>query len=175
MLLKTAITVISFGIHSPNFEHLPITSDVYRVVSATSTTLNREPREISYAGTALLPTTFIGNAMPSVTSWGMPVQATSPVNSIHLAFESVGVSRVEGDHLLTLAKGILAEMKYFDVVITPSIVHDPEENSSYLTLRLHVDADFESTLKLDSCLTKELVARTNLLPEKLSFAVYELG
>lgn len=174
MFLQTAITVISFGVHGADLGHYPVTTDVYKVVAATSMPVNSESKEPTFVGGAVIPTTFIGNAMPTMTTWGMALPALAPVNSLHLAFDRVGVNRVDGDQLLSLAKGILAEMKYFDVKVTPSVVNDPEENVSYLTLRLHVDADFESTLKLDSLLTRELVARTDLLPENLSFAVYEL-
>lgn len=174
MFLQTAITVISFGVHGANLDYYPLTTDVYKVVTATSMPVSSESKETLFVGGAVIPTTFIGNAMPTMTTWGMALQAVAPVNSLHLAFDRVGVNRTDGDQLLGLAKGILAEMKYFDIKVTPSIVNDPEENASYLTLRLHIDADFDTTLKLDSILTRELVSRTESLPEKLSFAVYEL-
>lgn len=175
MLLETAITVISLGVQSPNFEHYQATRDVYKMAAAATMPAINESIEKSFVSSMATPTTFIGTAMPTMTTWNVALQAaTPPINSIHIAFDKVGINRAEGDQLLVLAKGILAEMNYADTKVTSSIVNDPEENESYLTLRLHVDADFDTSLKLDSILTRELVSRTESLPEKLSFAVYEL-
>lgn len=175
MFLQTAITVISFGVHGANLDHYPVTTDVYKVVSATSMPVNNESREISFIGTAVIPTTFIGNAMPTMTSWDMSLQAVTPVNSMHLAFDRVGVSRIEGDQLLNLAKGILAEMNYSGIKVSPTLVTDPEESATYLTVCLHVNVTFEESLILDSKLTRELIYRTDSIPDNLSFAVYEIG
>lgn len=175
MLLETAITVISLGVQIPNNEYYQATRDIYKMVVATTMPSKNEPIEKSFIGNFATSTAFFGNAIPTITTWNMTLQAlVPPVNSIHVAFDKVGINRAEGDQLLILAKGILAEMKYAETKVTSSIVNDPEENVSYLTLRLHLDADFETTLKLDSILTRELVSRTESLPEKLSFAVYEL-
>ena len=175
MLLETAITIISFGIHDLNFDHYPITSDVYKVVTVTSMPVKNESSKIGSVGSLTIPTSFINKAIPSMPKWDMVLQAVAPVSNVHLAFERAGINRSEGDHLLNLAKGILAEMKYSDVKATPSLVTDPEENATYLTICLHVNATFEESLALDSKLTRELVYRTDKIPENLSFAVYDIG
>lgn len=175
MLLETAITVISLGVQIPNFEHYQATRDVYKMVATTSMPANNESREAPFAGGGVIPTTFIGNTMPTITTWGMVLQTFAPVNTLHIAFDKAEIKREIGDYLLSMAKGVLIEMKYPSVDVRPSLVSDPEENAVYLTLCLHINATFEESLALDSKLTKELISREINMPENLSFAVYDIG
>lgn len=168
-LKAAAFTVISFNAHGADINQNPVTNDVYKIISSVNM-----PAPKMFSDKASLATPFIGNVLPT-TTWGIVQQTLIPENSIHLALDSIGISRVVGDKLLNLAKGILAELNYQNVKVLPSLVRDPEENASYLTLCLHVNTTFEESLALDSKLTRELISRNVNLPENLSFAVYDLG
>ncbi|ADI28526.1 hypothetical protein [Methylotenera versatilis] len=96
-------------------------------------------------------------------------------DAIQLAFDQVGVERANGNQLINLGKGILAEMSYKDIVVAPSLVEDPEEDSISLTIRFMLNVSFEESLVLDTKLTKEMINRANDTPDNLLFAVYPMG
>lgn len=178
-LEAAAFTVISLGIHDANLDQHLKTSDVYKVGISISPPRHREAGgfvSVGYAYTTALPISFVGNALANFTTWNMGSNALAVAmdSDIHLAFDNVGIDRNVGDKFLDLAKGILAELNYPNIKVTPSFARDPEENASYLTLCLHVNASFEESLALDSKLTRELVYRTDNIPENLTFAVYEM-
>ncbi|MEQ1638739.1 MAG: hypothetical protein ABL903_18930 [Methylococcales bacterium] len=174
-LKAAAFTVISFNAHGAEIDQNPITSDVYKVIASVNTPALSAFNETSPVNQTFHVAPFLGNALPTLTTWGIVQQAFTPVNSIQLALDSIGISRAIGSQLLSMAKGILAELNYSEVKVSTSLVRDPEENVSYLTLCLHVNATFEESLALDSKLTKELISRAVNIPENLSFAVYDIG
>ena len=57
--------------------------------------------------------------------------------------------------------------------IVPIIANDSEEGSSYLTVRLMVNASMDKAFELDDALTRGLIASFPKLPVRLSFTVYE--
>ena len=165
-LEAAAFTVISFVSNTTAFNDNS-TRNIYKpelqekrieLTKATST-------QIKIFGSAEAPSLVIGKVF---------YEFPSP-NPIHLAFNEAGISQNDGDAFLNIAKGILAEMRYPVKKVTPQLINDPEENSFYLNLKIHVEATFEDTLMLDSLLTKILLSRIDQLPEKLSFSVYEIG
>lgn len=174
-LKAAAFTVISFNAHGAEIDQNPITSDVYKVITSINTPVQRAFNETSQVNQTLHVAPFLGNTIPTLTTWGIVQQTVAPENSINLALDSAGINRTIGNQLLNIAKGILAELKYSEVKVSPSLVRDPEEDASYLTICLHVDVTFEESLVLDSKLTKELISRTVNIPENLSFAVYDIG
>lgn len=174
-LKAAAFTVISFSAHGANIDPNPITSDVYEVITSINLPALKGAAEGAPLGQTSNVIPFVGNALPTITTWNMFQGTVTPESSLQLAFDNVGVNRVVGNQLLSMAKGILAEMNYSHVEVVPSLVKDPEENASYLTLCLHVNATFEESLALDSKLTNELISRSVNMPENLSFAVYDIG
>lgn len=176
MFLEAAtFTIISLGINDAKLDNHLITGDVFKLDKSANIIATSGVGIFPFGGQiSNIPTTFIDNVSPSFTTWGMGLQISNPVNEIHLAFEKVGINRDVGDKFLFIAKGILAELNYPNIKVNPLLIRDPEENSSYLTLRLHVNTSFEESLALDSKLTRELVHRTTNIPENLSFAVYEM-
>jgi hypothetical protein len=169
-LKAAAFTVISFNAHGAEIDQNPITSDVYKVIASVNTPVLSAFNETSPVNQTFHVAPFLGNALPTLTTWGIVQQAFTPVNSIQLALDSIRVSRAIGSQLLSMA-----ELNYSEVEVSTSLVRDPEENVSYLTLCLHVNATFEESLALDSKLTKELISRAVNIPENLSFAVYDIG
>ncbi len=168
-LEAAAFTVISFGLPSTYLDQPLKTGDVYKVNVLNSTPVQNKFLPVK---TATMPAAFIGSVAPTVTTWGMWQQA---IGDVHRAFDEVGINRVVGDQLISLAKGVLAEMNHPSIKVIPSLVIDPEENATYLTICLHVNTTFEESLALDSKLTRELVDRADNMPENLSFAVYDIG
>lgn len=164
-LLGTAatFTVISFAMQGVDLDQPFQTKDVYKM-----------PINISFPhamdASHGLPT-FVSEPQNTITTWHLNPQKSD----LNVAFNSSGVNESLGNRLLGMAKGILAEMNYVSVKVKPTLVRDPEENATYLTVRLYVNATFEESLELDSKLTSELIQRTDSLPENLSFAVYDLG
>lgn len=152
------ITVISFVMQGA-----ALNNDVYKMPASI-------PVPHAMDDSLALPT-FVNGPQDTITTW-----KPNPLKSdLGIAFNSSGVNENLGNHILNMAKGILAEMNYSDVKVKPTLVRDPEENATYLTLRLYVNATFEESLELDSKLTSELIQRTDSLPENLSFAVYDIG
>lgn len=137
------------------------------------------------------PTRIISVRAPSLPRYtfedggfGVSVFSTSPPtdrNAISLsddlamgrAFDAIGLLRNEGFVFLNKAKEILESESFSCTATVPCISSDLEEDTKYLTVRLHANVSFEKSLELDSFLTKKLVASFARLPERLSFAVYE--
>lgn len=164
-LLGTAatFTVISFAIQGIGLSQPSQTKNVYKMPIST-------------------PVPHAIDAYPDFTTLVIKPQNTLTTCNINpqksdlsVAFSSSGVNEDLGNRLLGMAKGILAEMNYVGVKVKPTLVRDPEENATYLTVRLYVNATFDESLELDSRLTSELIQRTDSLPENLSFAVYDIG
>ena len=167
IIVAPAFTVISFG----SFGQSHQINDVYRFPIDTSA-LN----SMSLASTMpTMPQSFISNPLNTYTAWHSITLIPQARSEVSIALNQCGVDETIGNDLLNMAKGILAEMSYADIKVVPVLVTDPEENATYLTLRLYVNATFEESLQLDSKLTSELIQRTNGLPENLSFAVYDIG
>lgn len=164
-LLGTAatFTVISFAIQGIGLSQPSQTKNVYKMPISIP---------VPHAIDAYLDfTTFVIKPQNTLTTWNINPQKSD----LSVAFSSSGVNEDLGNRLLGMAKGILAEMNYVGVKVKPTLVRDPEENATYLTVRLYVNATFEESLELDSRLTSELIQRTDSLPENLSFAVYDIG
>lgn len=164
-LLGTAatFTVISFAIQGIGLSQPSQTKNVYKMPISIP---------VPHAIDAYLDfTTFVIKPQNTLTTWNINPQKSD----LSVAFSSSGVNEDLGNRLLGMAKGILAEMNYVGIKVKPTLVRDPEENATYLTVRLYVNATFEESLELDSRLTSELIQRTDSLPENLSFAVYDIG
>ncbi len=157
-------TVISFVMQGIDLDQAyPQTKDVYKMPISI-------PVPHAMDASLALPT-FVNRPQNTFTTWNPNPQKSD----LSVAFNSSGVNEDLGNRLLGMAKGILAEMNYTNVKVRPTLVRDPEENTTYLTVRLYVNATFEESLELDSKLTRELIQRTDSLPENLSFAVYDVG
>lgn len=164
-LLGTAatFTVISFAIQGIGLSQPSQTKNVYKMPISIP---------VPHAIDAYLDfTTFVIKPQNTLTTWNINPQKSD----LSVAFSSSGVNEDLGNRLLGMAKGILAEMNYVGIKVKPTLVRDPEENATYLTVRLYVNATFEESLELDSRLTSELIQRTDSLPENLSFTVYDIG
>lgn len=156
-------TVISFFMQGIDLDQSCQTKDVYKMPTDK---LVPHAMDASHG----LPT-FVSEPQNTFTTWHLNPQKSD----LSVAFNSSGVNEDLGNRLLGMAKGILAEMNYTDVKVKPTSVRDPEENATYLTVRLYVNATFEESLELDSKLTNELIQRTDRLPQNLSFAVYDIS
>jgi hypothetical protein len=159
----TAITVISFVMQGVDLNQSVQTKDVYEMP------INKFAPQAMNASQGL--PTFVSEPQNTFSTWHLVPQKSD----LSIAFNSCGVNEGLGTHLLGMAKGILAEMNYSNVKVKPTLVRDPEEDATYLTVRLYVNATFEESLELDSKLTSELIHRTDRLPQNLSFAVYDIG
>lgn len=166
-LTVPAFTLISFGALGQTQQ----INDVYRFPVETSLPSGMNTDSVI----PTIPLSFISNPLHTYTAWHSIALIPQVKGEVSLAFSRCGVDEAIGNGLLNMAKGILAEMSYADIKVEPVLVTDPEENATYLTLRLYVNATFEESLQLDSKLTSELIQRTDSLPENLSFAVYDLG
>lgn len=170
-LAAPAFTLISFGAHGACLDHTPQISEVYRLPLETSA-----PNSMSHVSAMpTIPQSFISNPLSTYTVWHLITQPLPVRNEVSVALNQCGVDEAIGNDLLNMAKGILAEMNHANVKVAPVLVTDPEENATYLTLRLYVHATFEESLQLDSKLTSELIQRVGILPESLSFSVYDIG
>jgi hypothetical protein len=89
------------------------------------------------------------------------------------AFHEIDLDYPQGITLIRKAEEILSEANFSKVSIVPALARDLEEDVTYLTLQLHVDADFETAMKLDFLLTEKLISAFRNIPTNLSFAVYE--
>lgn len=155
------LTVISFVVQGIDLDQS--SQDVYKMPISI-------PVPHAIDASLALPT-FVNRPKNTFTTWSLNPQKSD----LSVAFNSCGINEDLGNRLLGMAKGILAEMNYASVKVKPILVRDPEENATYLTVRLYVNATFEESLELDSKLTSELIQRTDSLPENLSFAVYDIG
>lgn len=97
------------------------------------------------------------------------------VNPIDSALIRAGISLEDGNKVLLIAKDILAEMNFPAIRMTPELINDPDEDVEYLNIKLHINASFEQALELDSALTRNLLSRVENLPERVTFAVYDIG
>lgn len=88
-------------------------------------------------------------------------------------FHKIGLPEKDGLALLLRAKEILGAANFPCAKVIPIVANDPEEEMSYLTLRLYVNASMEKAFELDSALTKDLISSFAKLPVRLSFSVYE--
>jgi hypothetical protein len=100
-------------------------------------------------------------------------ETKAPNTDISKAFDMIALPQEHGHELLNKAKEFLSEAKFPCTSVAPILAHDPEEGASFLTLRLYVNASMEEAFKLDSSLTKDLIATFPKLPVTLSFSVYE--
>ncbi len=156
-------TVISLFMHGIDLDQSCQTKDVYKMPT---------DRFVPHAmGASNGLSTFASEPQNTFTTWLLNPQKSD----LGIAFNISGINENLGNRLLGMAKGILAEMNYANVKVKPTLVRDPDENATYLTVRLYVNASFEESLELDSKLTSELIQRTDSLPENLSFAVYDVG
>lgn len=124
--------------------------------------------------------------LPSVVRWkemslkiGLELPADHNVAAVSSpeilqAFGKIGLPEKDGLVLLNKAKEILSESNYPCANVVPIIANDLEEEISYLTLRLYVNASMQEALELDSALTHGLISSFPRLPVNLSFSVYEI-
>jgi len=167
MLIKAAaFTVINFvAINQANQEEF--TRDIYRVNVQDNTfdSIKTPSSQIKIIGRSISPTLISG----------LGIFETPKTNPIDLAFKETRINSQEGNKVLAIAKGILAEMSSPVASETAEVINDPDENVAYLNIRLHINTSFEEALEIDSQLTRSLLSRVGKLPERLTFAVYGLG
>lgn len=166
-LTVPAFTLISFGA----LDQTQQINDVYRFPVETSVPSGMNTDSVI----PTIPQSFISNPLNTYTAWHSIAPIPQVKSEVSVAFSRCGVDEATGNGLLSMAKGILAEMSYADIKVEPVLVADPEENATYLTLRFYIHATFEESLQLDSRLTSELIQRVGILPENLSFSVYDIG
>ncbi len=167
MLIQAATFTVISQIALPQEINGNSTRDIYKFNSKEhSVELIKTPSsEIKLIGTLLTPSLIFGKNLTELPS----------INPIDAALIKAGISLEDGNRNLSIAKGILAEMNFPAIKITPELINDPDEDIEYLNIKLHIHASFENALELDSLLTKSLLSRVEKLPERITFAVYNLG
>lgn len=162
-MLASMITIFSLGLEPPT-QHIYEQKQSYQQVVIASKSDAHLPSFVEWQGT---PQFFTASPQESQT-------LTKEFNSnILKEFETIGLSSKEGIALFNRASEILAEEMYPCTSVIPVIANDPEEEVSYLTLRLYVNASMEKAFELDSMLTRGLISSFAKLPVRLSFSVYE--
>lgn len=163
----TTFTVISY-VTIPSGSTSNTTRDIYKL----------EPNEKSTEFIRTTPSTQLkllgGFLIPSLIL-GRDLVEVAQTNPVDLALAQAKIPLDEGNQALLIAKGVLAEMQFPIKRIAPQLINDPEGDCYYLNLKLYIDSTFEESLELDTILTKQLSSRVEILPERLSFSVYDLG
>jgi hypothetical protein len=93
-----------------------------------------------------------------------------------LLLRAINAANLDADATLELleeATRILREQGFPAVSTEAVLATDPEEDESYLTIRLHIAGALELALQVDEILTERLIATGATMPSALSFAVYE--
>lgn len=163
MMLASMITMFSLGLEPPS-QHIYEQKQSYQQVTVASKTDASLPSFVEWQGK---PQFLETSQQESQT------KANELNSKILKEFQKIGLSSKDGIALLNRASQILTEAEYPCTTVIPIIANDPEEEMSYLTLRLYVNASMEKAFELDSMLTKGLISSFARLPIRLSFSVYE--
>lgn len=110
--------------------------------------------------------------VPSLVHLDNTIRISQTPDVISNYFNLINLPIQDGMHLLKINKAYLALNSFAVQKIEPIVSFDSEEDSTYLNIRLYVEASFEKTLELDYLMTKNLVKSTQYIPEKVSFTVH---
>jgi len=164
MIITSLITVFALG--ASDVQNTPPSLGVYEHKYSIESQTNVDlPSVVRWKEMSIK----IGLTLPTARK----VAAVSSPEILH-AFGKIGLPESDGLVLLNKAKEILEQSNFPCANVVPILANDLEEETSYLTLRLYVNASMQEALELDTALTHGLISSFPRLPVSLSFSVYEI-